>query len=408
MPDKNTLEGKEKVKSDVEFKCSGCGADLTFRGENRVVRCEYCGKENVVPDELWNKLHPPVKVQPLINYVDISLPEPAAPQTRSKLLAPVIIILIVLAISIFIQHLVRRKISGGFTGGSVEQVNKPRDIAVPSIEKADVTATIKNMIEVGKKLWKKDLVIGSVLVTNMNAADGTVNLSESGPATIIIELFDTEKLSQMTSFQDSVPFANYKLIANQNGLFSSIGDAFRLDVSQKFPMHSFPECSVKSLVQNAQKAGYPGEGFVNLTFPEIPDELKMKLGDEVFPSFLKEEDSLVPGIPKTNIEKSIPRVARNRKKEIIQQRAKEKGEEWFEKTVYCYDFVYLGPKSVNLPQYFRFTDCSPAKEEVIVTELLGNSEGEGESMIINMESYENSKSNIKTPRRKSSRSGKQR
>lgn len=49
---------KEK-KQAVSISCASCGAKLVTDGSTRGVECEYCDTLNVLPDSVWQALHPP-------------------------------------------------------------------------------------------------------------------------------------------------------------------------------------------------------------------------------------------------------------------------------------------------------------------------------------------------------------
>lgn len=61
----------------VVLSCAACGANLSIDGKSREVKCEHCGSDNYLPDELWQQLHPGEKghvfyliyrVDPLLDF----------------------------------------------------------------------------------------------------------------------------------------------------------------------------------------------------------------------------------------------------------------------------------------------------------------------------------------------------
>lgn len=48
-----------KLKRDtaVSFHCYHCGASLKLDGSSRTIKCNYCGNDLTIPDEIWRKFH---------------------------------------------------------------------------------------------------------------------------------------------------------------------------------------------------------------------------------------------------------------------------------------------------------------------------------------------------------------
>jgi hypothetical protein len=51
-------EKKEAAASPVAFTCPQCAGSLLVDGRDRMIRCNYCGVDVYLPDELWFRLHP--------------------------------------------------------------------------------------------------------------------------------------------------------------------------------------------------------------------------------------------------------------------------------------------------------------------------------------------------------------
>lgn len=52
-------EGVAATSQPVTFPCGTCGASLRADGSQRMMRCEYCGASNYLPDGVWQRIHAP-------------------------------------------------------------------------------------------------------------------------------------------------------------------------------------------------------------------------------------------------------------------------------------------------------------------------------------------------------------
>jgi DNA-directed RNA polymerase subunit RPC12/RpoP len=52
------------------FNCPACSAPLSADGSSRTPTCQYCSKRIMLPDAVWNALHPPLKVVPFYLWLD--------------------------------------------------------------------------------------------------------------------------------------------------------------------------------------------------------------------------------------------------------------------------------------------------------------------------------------------------
>ncbi|MCX6163922.1 MAG: hypothetical protein NTU73_03510 [Ignavibacteriae bacterium] len=67
---------KIKEKTTVVFNCMSCGAALKLSEDsNRLLKCQYCGNENYLPDIIWTKLHPYKDTEPIFLILDIDYDE---------------------------------------------------------------------------------------------------------------------------------------------------------------------------------------------------------------------------------------------------------------------------------------------------------------------------------------------
>jgi DNA-directed RNA polymerase subunit RPC12/RpoP len=49
----------EAASRPLAMTCTNCGGALTADGSSRVVPCEYCNSNNLLPDDVWRMFHPP-------------------------------------------------------------------------------------------------------------------------------------------------------------------------------------------------------------------------------------------------------------------------------------------------------------------------------------------------------------
>jgi DNA-directed RNA polymerase subunit RPC12/RpoP len=58
----NALHEKENLQPDEvvleSFSCPSCAATLDVNGESRIVKCNYCGVDVYLPDQIWHRFHP--------------------------------------------------------------------------------------------------------------------------------------------------------------------------------------------------------------------------------------------------------------------------------------------------------------------------------------------------------------
>lgn len=47
----------------VLFKCPSCGGNLKVDGSHRVIKCQFCGSNLYLPDDLWLRFYPAKKIR---------------------------------------------------------------------------------------------------------------------------------------------------------------------------------------------------------------------------------------------------------------------------------------------------------------------------------------------------------
>jgi hypothetical protein len=48
----------QAAREPIAIPCSQCGSSLAVDGSSRMVPCRFCGTQNMLPDQLWLRLHP--------------------------------------------------------------------------------------------------------------------------------------------------------------------------------------------------------------------------------------------------------------------------------------------------------------------------------------------------------------
>ncbi len=48
------------IPEGISIHCYHCGGPLPIDGSSRTVKCDHCGQDLLVPDDIWQRLHPPI------------------------------------------------------------------------------------------------------------------------------------------------------------------------------------------------------------------------------------------------------------------------------------------------------------------------------------------------------------
>jgi len=64
------------IPEGISMRCYHCGGPLPLDGSSRTVKCRHCGQDLLVPDDIWQRLHPTVSAHPW--YVLLNTGEAAA------------------------------------------------------------------------------------------------------------------------------------------------------------------------------------------------------------------------------------------------------------------------------------------------------------------------------------------
>ena len=60
----------EESSTPVAFNCPSCGGYLVTEGSSRKATCRYCGETAMIPERLWQRVHPSVKMSPWFLVLD--------------------------------------------------------------------------------------------------------------------------------------------------------------------------------------------------------------------------------------------------------------------------------------------------------------------------------------------------
>jgi hypothetical protein len=353
---KRTPSQTQGRETQLDLKCRQCGAMISHEKiREKVFQCEYCGASNVVPEKLWNYLHPsaspiesggpppePFPVQ------DAYQPVPVAPGARKSNPAIVIVaaftVLIIGAGVGFLMVLRPSASDSPSTAGPAEIVSES-DI-IPSMEKADPDRTMARIFDAVRKRWNPKALIGEVYISRLKA-DGTLDLRKGG-GMISMEFFIPDMAAGLLPGVTEIKNAKCSVYVGGDIINPSVGDTNLYDIKSGRFASVLPACTIASLVKAAHKEGWPAVGFSTVSFPEVPSSIESNWDKMGLPSYVpgrkKDEDS---GLTKAQEEKLASLLA-------------QKG--WLENAVYTYRYSVDGFDSGDLARLFSFKDCSPVDE----------------------------------------------
>ncbi len=58
------FNGDQLSKEHFSVSCISCGADIGVKGDSRSVTCDFCSRDTVISDAIWQKLHPELFIKP--------------------------------------------------------------------------------------------------------------------------------------------------------------------------------------------------------------------------------------------------------------------------------------------------------------------------------------------------------
>jgi len=343
-------------QSRLELKCSQCGATIAHEKiREKAFQCEYCGGSNVVPEKLWNYLHPsaspiesggpppePFPVQ------DAYQPVPVAPGARKS--NPAIVIIAAVSVLIigagvgFLMVLRPSASDSPSTAGPAEIVSES-DV-VPSMEKADPTGTMARIFDAVRRGWSPKAVLDEVHISRLKA-DGTLDLKKEG-GSISMEFFVPDMAAGLLPGETEIKNAKLSVYVGGGNINSSVGNATLYDIRNGRFAKELPACSIGSLLQAAQKEGYPAVGFATVSFPAVPSGINSNWDKLGMPSYL-------PGRKKSE-DSDLTKEQEAKLASLLAQKG------WLENTVYVYRYWVDGFEAGDLPPLFSFKDCSPVDE----------------------------------------------
>jgi DNA-directed RNA polymerase subunit RPC12/RpoP len=354
-------------QSHLDLKCSQCGATISHEKiREKVFQCEYCGASNVVPEKLWNYLHPPAGPiegggPPPEPFPVQEIPE-AGPAPGARKSNPAVIVLVAFSVLIiggvvgFVMVLRGPASSSNTSAGPAEIVSES-DI-VPSMEKVDPDRTMARIFDAVRKNWNPKALIGEVYISRLRA-DGTVDL-KAGDGSISMQFFVPDMAAGLLPGVTEIKDAKCSVYIGGNIINPSVGDASLYDIKSGRFASALPACPVATLVKEAHKKGWPEAGFSTVSFPQVPSNIESSWDTLGLPSYApgrkKAEDS---GLTKEQDAKLASLLA-------------QKG--WLENTVYTFRYYVDGFDSGDLPSLFSFKDCRPVESYVNVPEFLGIAE----------------------------------
>jgi DNA-directed RNA polymerase subunit RPC12/RpoP len=354
-----------------DFKCTHCNARLRLDPGSKIVTCEYCGAQNVVPEKLWKMIAPePPQPSTGLSFSTPSAYPPTSPypqpqpdyvytppvRKRSSALPfilPFVIILFAGGTSLFTYL----RSSGKLGKGGIPVYGEAADMVsakavTPSFESADPMKTANALALMVKKKWVRGGQLSQVRFNKLST-NGTINVSKDSDGSIMLEFLDAAAYDSRIPGESTVK--NGKLTINViNGyLVASVQDASLSSFESAITLSKFPKCDIPELIKAAQEAGYPSTGYVDVSFPERPTDFQESYFHMGF------------------------RYIRAGKKEIqlkdkeLDTLWKKVGDpKWQERYVYSYSYYVSGIDASKLPRLFRLKDCASPEGDEFMAEIV--------------------------------------
>jgi len=360
-----------------ELKCTHCGAQLSLEVTGRIVICEFCGGQNVVPEKLWQIIAPrpteppglvfgppsPYPPGPTVPHEaprqEIHLPPP---RKKSFVLKPFVMTAVIMAFSLGIVVFTNLRAQGGcsslkkalpsFSSSENTLDIVPDSAVLPSFGKADPMRTARAIDEVVKKKWVSGAVLAEVNFFKLQA-DGTVDVGGGSQGLIRLAFYDAPGLASVASGAESLKNGTLTVTVTDGEVASVLRDAGAMDLTHLRVLEAFPSCGIDGLLAAAGKAGYPKGGVATVRFPEIPPEFE----GSVFKSKFR---SVTIGGKEREITS----------KELEALWNTIGSESWREENVYAYSYRVDGFYPSGQPTLFRLRDCKPVDTEEFKATLL--------------------------------------
>jgi len=283
------------------------------RPPSRVVACEYCGTENMVPDAIWKALYPLASASPLPPAPQIPIPAPAPRKANVVLIAVILVFVGVTFIIPVVMGLCGACLSlvGGVAGSS--KVTQPAPpitvvstkqgpvsiklnqgggspfdnvlpggtvptthyaapgVVTPSFENADVYATAQAIFDAVRKNWYADAKLGMVVLVGVGS-DGTADLSAPG-GSMVMDFYLPGRAKDLPPGETTVKDGQLKVVVS-NGTVMEVPVDVQTTIMSLTPMiESMPACTVAGLWKEAAAEGYPADAKATIIFPHEPSSL---------------------------------------------------------------------------------------------------------------------------------------
>jgi hypothetical protein len=362
-----------------ELKCTHCGAQLSLEVTNRIVICEFCGGQTVVPEKLWAIIAPrpteppglvfePPSPYPPGPTVPHEAPPPAhdtvlpAPRKKSSVLRPFIMTAVIMAFSLGIVVFANLRVQGGCSslkknlpsfsssGNTLDIV--PDSAVLPSFGKADPMRTARTIDAVVKKKWVSGAVLAEVNFFKLQA-DGTIDVGSGSQGLIRLAFYDAPGLASVASGAESLKNGALTVTVTDGEVASVLRDAGAMDLKHVRVLEAFPACGIDELLAAAGKAGYPKGGIANVQFPEVPAAF---------------EESVFKGTFRSVTIGGKEREITSKEREALWNTIGS--ESWREENVYAYSYRVEGFYPSGQPTLFRLRDCKPVDTEEFKASLL--------------------------------------
>lgn len=342
------------------FKCTTCGATLPVETDKNIIVCEYCGAQNIVPASVRQQLAPrqqqaPQTASTAPSYGQEQYRQPqyaTAPAARKKgsvlaFLIPLVIFLVSGGVSLF-SYLGKTGKLG--SGGHPEYGNAKglvdSSAVVPSFENADPFETAANIIAMVEERWVPGGKVGQVNFNKVDAG-GTIDVGEDSDGSILLYFYDMNKYESRLPGESSIKSAMLTVNVLGGYVAASTSDASLSYFEDAVFLERMPKCSIKELLKEVRKAGYPDTGYADIRFPEVAS----RFTDETF--FEMGFQSLGSGRKRREL--------KEKELEVIWEKVSDEG--WREKHAYSYSYSVSGFDASELPGLFGIHHCEPTDTE---------------------------------------------
>ncbi len=277
----------------ADITCRNCGAHLPLTGDQAVVVCEYCGKHNPVPAGVRAVAPlPPADAAREDAAAMAAVAGAIAEATAGQISAHVSRTGSAIArklVGCIVGVVVAVAVLGGVLGAivpaffeRVEPVVEPKvagpvigEVVTPSWESADGLATARNVLTSLEAGWRTSVRCEPVHLFKVRH-DGTMDMGRGGEGMLSMICRDPGALAGLAPQTTSVKGGTY-MVEVKGGLAGGM----ETDTTLPAPggasyLEGWPACDLASLRRAAADAGWPADGYADVTWPDVPYALSAR------------------------------------------------------------------------------------------------------------------------------------